>query len=447
MEVGDTASPRAGRGGLPPRAECSVYLCVVRAGLGTAASSRARRSRKGPRAELRRTKTTKANGDQRFQIYTQAGQFVWEGDFVSSQGVASGVNYVNLNGSLIAKLVADWQLPAQRTSDGRTTKLSGVFRNVFADAGATSIVAPADGSTPQRLADVPVTYHLRYVHTDALGSPVVETNVIGEEITGTRTLYEPYGTPLTTPRDGAPSYTGHPYDTGTGLIYAQQRYYDPLLGVFYSPDPMAVDTTSAFNFNRYAYANNSPYRFKDPDGRNGVTAFGGLIAESWNAVNGRGFDGDMVWGALKDGYDGEGDGVVRSAVQDALAFVPVAKAGQAAKYVAGMVAARVAYRSALRVGDAIAKSGKSIKAAIENINKAGLAQKEAVAVVQGVVKNASKEMQVVAGANGTQYAIGTVQAGVAPAVQIAKDGVSTLGTVTVKLLESSKEIVKFVPAG
>jgi RHS repeat-associated protein len=82
-----------------------------------------------------------------------------------------------------------------------------------------------------------------------------------------RTLYEPYGTPLTTPRDGAPSYTGHQYDTGTGLIYAQQRYYDPQLGVFYSPDPMAVDTTSAFNFNRYAYANNSPYKFTDPDGR------------------------------------------------------------------------------------------------------------------------------------------------------------------------------------
>ncbi len=30
---------------------------------------------------------------------------------------------------------------------------------------------------------------------------------------------------------------------------------------------MAVDTHSAINFNRYAYANNSPYRFIDPDGR------------------------------------------------------------------------------------------------------------------------------------------------------------------------------------
>ena len=30
---------------------------------------------------------------------------------------------------------------------------------------------------------------------------------------------------------------------------------------------MAVDTTNAFNFNRYAYANNSPHKFTDPDGR------------------------------------------------------------------------------------------------------------------------------------------------------------------------------------
>ena len=142
-----------------------------------------------------------------------------------------------------------------------------MFRNVFADAGATAIVAPADGSKPQRLADVPVTYHLRYVHTDALGSPVLETNADGYDIAGTRTLYEPYGAPLTTPREGAPSYTGHQYDTSTGMLYAQQRYYDPQLGVFMSPDPMAVDTTSAFNFNRYAYANNSPYKFTDPDGR------------------------------------------------------------------------------------------------------------------------------------------------------------------------------------
>ncbi len=33
-------------------------------------------------------------------------------------------------------------------------------------------------------------------------------------------------------------------------------------------DPAAVDTNTGTNFNRYAYANNSPYKFTDPDGRN-----------------------------------------------------------------------------------------------------------------------------------------------------------------------------------
>ncbi|HWT17150.1 MAG TPA: RHS repeat-associated core domain-containing protein, partial [Patescibacteria group bacterium] len=105
-------------------------------------------------------------------------------------------------------------------------------------------------------------------------SGAVRVNWWTRRITGTRTLYEPYGAPLPTPHDGSPSYTGHQYDTGTGLIYAQQRYYDPQLGIFYSPDPMAVDTTSAFNFNRYAYANNSPYKFTDPDGRAAIPAAG-----------------------------------------------------------------------------------------------------------------------------------------------------------------------------
>ena len=36
--------------------------------------------------------------------------------------------------------------------------------------------------------DPVVTYQLRYIHTDALGSPVLETNTAGEEIAGTRTL-------------------------------------------------------------------------------------------------------------------------------------------------------------------------------------------------------------------------------------------------------------------
>jgi uncharacterized protein RhaS with RHS repeats len=48
----------------------------------------------------------------------------------------------------------------------------------------------------------------------------------------------------------------------------QARYYDPVIGRFYSNDP--VGFSNVHNFNRYAYANNNPYRYVDPDGREGV---------------------------------------------------------------------------------------------------------------------------------------------------------------------------------
>jgi hypothetical protein len=40
-----------------------------------------------------------------------------------------------------------------------------------------------------------------------------------------------------------------------------------VIGRFLSVDPDPVKTDTAWNFNRYNYANNNPYRFIDPDGR------------------------------------------------------------------------------------------------------------------------------------------------------------------------------------
>ncbi|MER2491047.1 RHS repeat-associated core domain-containing protein [Catenovulum sediminis] len=45
----------------------------------------------------------------------------------------------------------------------------------------------------------------------------------------------------------------------------QARYYDPVIGRFLSNDP--VGYSNVHNFNRYAYGNNNPYKFIDPDGR------------------------------------------------------------------------------------------------------------------------------------------------------------------------------------
>jgi len=54
----------------------------------------------------------------------------------------------------------------------------------------------------------------------------------------------------------------------TGLVYMQARYYDPAIHRFISPDPIYVDLGSGANFNRYRYANNSPYSNIDRSGRN-----------------------------------------------------------------------------------------------------------------------------------------------------------------------------------
>jgi RHS repeat-associated protein len=56
-------------------------------------------------------------------------------------------------------------------------------------------------------------------------------------------------------------------DAATGLTYMQQRYYDPLIGRFLSVDPVTALDDPVGYFNRYVYASNNPYRFRDPDGR------------------------------------------------------------------------------------------------------------------------------------------------------------------------------------
>ena len=61
----------------------------------------------------------------------------------------------------------------------------------------------------------------------------------------------------------------------------QARYYDPVIGRFYSNDP--VDAATFINqgnvqgFNRYTYANNNnPYKYTDPTGENPFAIIGGI---------------------------------------------------------------------------------------------------------------------------------------------------------------------------
>ena len=119
-------------------------------------------------------------------------------------------------------------------------------------------------ATRTRPISAPV-YTTQYQHTDPLGSPVAKSDANGD--VQQRDEFESYGKRLNRANDDRPGYTGHVMDAATDLIYMQQRYYDPRIGRFWSVDPVTAFSSPGLNFNRYAYANNNPYKFTDPDGR------------------------------------------------------------------------------------------------------------------------------------------------------------------------------------
>jgi RHS repeat-associated protein len=189
------------------------------------------------------------------------------------------------------------------------------------------------------------------VMTDTQGNVLMTKDPQGHILA--RYTYRPYGTQQSGPTNAGPGYTGHVNDPGSGLVYMQQRYYDPGVGRFLSPDPIGPAAGNAFNFNRYAYANNNPVVNTDPDGQNATAFIGGLFVESWHGITGQGFNGSRVVGALKDGYNGQGDGRVHAAVQDLETATAVAGVAGAIKGGAALIT-RYAAKKAIEEGSGIA---------------------------------------------------------------------------------------------
>ncbi|MBB3227927.1 RHS repeat-associated protein [Luteibacter sp. Sphag1AF] len=94
---------------------------------------------------------------------------------------------------------------------------------------------------------------------------------------------KPYGIQVMGMRQNGPGYTGHIDDSDTALIYMQARYYDPEVGRFLSTDPIRPSAANVYGFNGYAYANNNPVRFIDPDGR--FSRGANWDAKSWKEFN------------------------------------------------------------------------------------------------------------------------------------------------------------------
>lgn len=129
-----------------------------------------------------------------------------------------------------------------------------------------------------------ITYH----HTDALGSATLSTNEIGEVQAYNR--FKPYGAQVASTgfqyQGDTKGFTGHTYEQGVSLTYMGARFYDQDIGRFYVNDPVPYIEGTTFSLNRYAYANNSPQGYVDPDGREPVKSQAITWSEARSIIEG-----------------------------------------------------------------------------------------------------------------------------------------------------------------
>ncbi|MCW5255359.1 RHS repeat domain-containing protein [Verminephrobacter aporrectodeae] len=109
---------------------------------------------------------------------------------------------------------------------------------------------------------------ITYFHNDIAGTPMMASNASGVLVW--KESYLPYGQrqrETTTSAGNKLWFAGKPYDSQTGLSYMGARYYMPLTGRFTGIDPKDLVPEQPHSFNRYAYANNNPNKYVDPDGK------------------------------------------------------------------------------------------------------------------------------------------------------------------------------------
>ena len=78
----------------------------------------------------------------------------------------------------------------------------------------------------------------RYVHSDALGSPMALTNANGAVLS--RRTYDVFGTPSGSLLGLRYGFTGREYDAETELLHYRARTYHPGLGRFLQRDPLGI---------------------------------------------------------------------------------------------------------------------------------------------------------------------------------------------------------------
>jgi len=115
---------------------------------------------------------------------------------------------------------------------------------------------------------------LLYGYSDYQGSLIALTDENGTVVE--QYAYDPWGN-RRNPADWTASdtrtswrlnsgYTGHEHLDAFAIINMNGRVYDPLTGMFFSPDPQLQDPGNWMNYNRYGYCYNNPLLYTDPSG-------------------------------------------------------------------------------------------------------------------------------------------------------------------------------------
>ncbi|MGH7802113.1 MAG: RHS repeat domain-containing protein, partial [Thermodesulfobacteriota bacterium] len=107
-----------------------------------------------------------------------------------------------------------------------------------------------------------------FYHSDHLGSNIAITDATST-VEWDR-VYLPYGEGFNDPNvdflQNTHEYTAKELDEDIGLYYYGARYYNPSIGRFMSVDPALGDPNDPQSWNRYAYVQNNPFNYVDPDG-------------------------------------------------------------------------------------------------------------------------------------------------------------------------------------
>lgn len=214
--------------------------------------------------------------------------YTWNYDNTAATVVKSGTTYTH---------TYDHDGQRVSTADGSTTT---TFANKYYNTDGTNTTKHiyAGDELVATIEDDGTTVDVWYVHPDHLGGTSVLTNASSTEAQAID--YFPFGeirvNDQTDSVDEQRKFTGHEYDSGAEIHYANARYYSQNAGRFTSQDPVAAHALERVlhdpqQLNTYNYVANNPVNATDPTGESLVKlakALGNIAARSYKTYKSTG---------------------------------------------------------------------------------------------------------------------------------------------------------------